>query len=266
VASTAFPIGDGTFGTSLSIQHLETTVSAEDGETVLLGGLITKSSDKNEAKVPWLGDLPGVGALFRYRTEVTSKTELLIIMTPHIVRNRQEAECMLAQEARRIDWALGDVMRVHGTTNCSPFMPDPAAPGACKPGAGPANPVQPYRIIPGPQPNGYQGQLPPSIPVGPPSWSPPVPRSMPVPNAAGASNGAPAPPATLNLNGSAQLPGVPVPGWASVDVPTSGAPLGQAGPGAAPPARLPQDPQMQAAPVNTPFVMPAQTNYYDKAK
>src|SRR5204863_339576 len=82
------PLGNGQVSTSLNIQHLETTVSALDGETVVLGGLINSTDNKTENKVPWIGDLPGIGALFRYRTEVKKKTELLIIMTPHIVRNR----------------------------------------------------------------------------------------------------------------------------------------------------------------------------------
>ena len=142
VANVNFPLGNGQSSTSLSIQHLETTVNAEDGETVLLGGLISKQSQKNENKAPWLGDLPGIGALFRYRTETTAQTELIIIMTPHIVRNRQEGERVLAEEAKRIDWVLGDVMRVHGSKNVGPFMPPPPPP-----------PVEPFRIFPGRQPN-----------------------------------------------------------------------------------------------------------------
>ena len=70
----------------------ETTVIAQDGETVVLGGVITRRNEKDENKVPWLGDLPGIGALFRYRTENKTKTELLIIMTPRVLRTREDAE------------------------------------------------------------------------------------------------------------------------------------------------------------------------------
>ena len=121
VDNPAFPLGNGQTSTSLNIQHLETTVSAYDGDTIVLGGMITKSDERVENKIPWVGDLPGIGALFRYRLEERKKTELVIIMTPHIVRNREEAQQMIAEESRRIDWRLPDIMRVHGgaTARCS---------------------------------------------------------------------------------------------------------------------------------------------------
>jgi general secretion pathway protein D len=141
IDSTNFPLGNGTFGTSYKTQHLETTVSASDGETVFLGGLITKLDTKNENKIPWLGDLPGIGAAFRYRTYDNKKLELVIIMTPHIVRNRDERECILAEESRRIDWDLGDMMRVHGSGNSMPCMPELMSETQSK--------TQPFRIYPG---------------------------------------------------------------------------------------------------------------------
>lgn len=62
-------LGNGQLGQALNIQQIETTVTAADGETVVLGGLITKSLTRTENKIPWFGDLPGVGTLFRYRSE-----------------------------------------------------------------------------------------------------------------------------------------------------------------------------------------------------
>src|SRR5262249_7027374 len=66
--------GDQTLSTGatapiFSVEHFETTVSAKDGETVAIGGLIIKRDAKSENKYPWLGDLPYIGALFRYRTQ-----------------------------------------------------------------------------------------------------------------------------------------------------------------------------------------------------
>src|SRR5207244_2352423 len=62
-------------------------------------------------------------AAFRYRTYTRNKTELMIIMTPHIIRNRHDAERITSEETRRIDWVLGNVMHVHGTANCAPLVP-----------------------------------------------------------------------------------------------------------------------------------------------
>jgi hypothetical protein len=103
-------------------------VIAQDGETVALGGIIVKRDEKMENKVPWLGDLPYLGTLFRYRTQQKQKTELLIIMTPHIVHSRLDADRILAVEAHRMDWVLGDVVKVHGTTGLEPLFPTPPVP------------------------------------------------------------------------------------------------------------------------------------------
>src|SRR5262249_47210931 len=85
-----------------------------DGETVVLGGMISKRDAKVENKIPWVGDLPYVGALFRYRTQTRAKTELVIILTPHVIRNKADAERVLAEEARKMDWILPDVLKIHG--------------------------------------------------------------------------------------------------------------------------------------------------------
>ncbi|MCI0680644.1 MAG: hypothetical protein L0Y71_00955 [Gemmataceae bacterium] len=116
VVSPPIPLGNGQLSTAVNIQQVETTISAYNGETVALGGLITTKDTKVENKIPWLGDIPGLGALFRYRTQNKSKTELLIILTPHVVYSRADAERILAEESRRMDWILGDVMKVHGPT------------------------------------------------------------------------------------------------------------------------------------------------------
>ena len=71
---------------------------AQDGETVAIGGMIQKRDSKTENKYPWLGDLPYVGSLFRYRTQSKAKTELLVILTPHVVRCPRDAERLLAEE------------------------------------------------------------------------------------------------------------------------------------------------------------------------
>src|SRR5206468_8605080 len=100
----------------------ETTVSIEDGQTVVLGGLITYSDIRSENKIPWLGDLPVIGALGRYRTDTKKKQELLLILTPHIVRCRAEADRILFDESRRMDWVLGNVIKTHGASGMEPVL------------------------------------------------------------------------------------------------------------------------------------------------
>jgi type II secretory pathway component GspD/PulD (secretin) len=132
---TQINLGGGFLGTPFAIQTVTTTVLAGDGETVAIGGLIQKRDNKTESKIPWLGDLPGVGVLFRFREQIKAKTELLIILTPHIVRSRAEADLMLDMEAKRMDWTKVDVVKTHGTPGIPPILPP--APPLNGPAAGP---------------------------------------------------------------------------------------------------------------------------------
>ncbi len=130
VAPVPENLGNGVFSPIFNVQQVDTTVQAMDGETVAIGGLITKNENRQENKIPVLGDMPFFGALFRYRTQNRAKTELLVIMTPHVVRSRGEADRMLGEEARRMDWVMSDVLRTHGTYGMEPIIPRKDAQGA----------------------------------------------------------------------------------------------------------------------------------------
>lgn len=73
---------------SIDTREINTTVLVANGDTVVLGGIFQDERASNEEKVPWLGDIPGVGALFRRRANETRKRELLIFVTPSIVEDR----------------------------------------------------------------------------------------------------------------------------------------------------------------------------------
>jgi len=94
----------------------QTTVSATTGQTVILGGLITKNTSEAHRRVPGLGDIPVLGDLFRYDVEVERKAELLIIMTPHVVESEADVERVKQIEAARMHWCLCDVMKMHDGT------------------------------------------------------------------------------------------------------------------------------------------------------
>lgn len=77
-------------------QELSTTVVVGDGETLVLGGILETEARKDVSKTPLLGDLPVIGGLFRSRSSNTDKRELLIFITPKMIREsltgRQEIE------------------------------------------------------------------------------------------------------------------------------------------------------------------------------
>jgi type IV pilus assembly protein PilQ len=73
---------------SIDTRQLETTVLVANGDTVVLGGIFQDENASREEKVPWLGDIPVAGALFRRRANENKKRELLIFVTPTIVEDR----------------------------------------------------------------------------------------------------------------------------------------------------------------------------------
>ncbi|MBU1912667.1 MAG: hypothetical protein KKB22_03955 [Candidatus Omnitrophica bacterium] len=65
----------------------ETTVMVKDGETVVIGGLIKSKHERGVKKVPFFGDIPILGAAFRYKTKDNTDRELIIFITPNIVKD-----------------------------------------------------------------------------------------------------------------------------------------------------------------------------------
>jgi type II secretion system protein D len=98
----------------ISITSAQTTVSAASGETIALGGLITRDSAVTRRGVPLLSDIPLLGRLFRYDSDVTLRTELLIFLTPHVIRSNADLERIKRTEAARMHWTLSDVNAIHG--------------------------------------------------------------------------------------------------------------------------------------------------------
>jgi general secretion pathway protein D len=91
VTSHLFCVVSSVTGTSqgyptISQREAETSATVRDGETFVIGGLTEESEIRSNNKVPILGSLPGVGALFRVDQDTRSKTELFIVVTPHVVQ------------------------------------------------------------------------------------------------------------------------------------------------------------------------------------
>lgn len=74
-------------GPTTTKRSIESTVLVDDGQIVVLGGLIQDSVSDGVSQVPLLGDLPVVGNLFRYKTRTHNKTNLMVFLRPHVLRN-----------------------------------------------------------------------------------------------------------------------------------------------------------------------------------
>ncbi|MBI5614881.1 MAG: hypothetical protein HY943_01195, partial [Gammaproteobacteria bacterium] len=81
----------GTLAYQIGTRNANTLLQLKDGETQLLAGLVQDQDTKSASKVPGLGDIPGLGRLFGSHREQNDKTELVLSITPHIVRKQQRA-------------------------------------------------------------------------------------------------------------------------------------------------------------------------------
>jgi general secretion pathway protein D len=96
-AVTLPPLTIGNANQSFTIDSVKTAtvegiVVAKDGLTVAIGGLITNTTSNSVRKVPLLGDIPLVGELFKNKQQSTSKSELVLLITPRIITNPSEGE------------------------------------------------------------------------------------------------------------------------------------------------------------------------------
>jgi type IV pilus secretin PilQ/predicted competence protein len=102
---------DPSAGTILQKQSAKTTVVVSDGETVVIAGLTTKEETETETGVPLLKDIPLIGYLFKHTASSTSKRDLIIFVTPHIVAQANRTEDLAKYEPKELkdgDGVYGD--------------------------------------------------------------------------------------------------------------------------------------------------------------
>ena len=95
-------------GVALSNRKIENTVVVNDGESVAIGGLIDESYTETERGVPFLRDIPYLGWLFKTKTESLRKTNLLIFLTPHIIRNADDLERETIRKRLELEERVGN--------------------------------------------------------------------------------------------------------------------------------------------------------------
>jgi general secretion pathway protein D len=84
-------------------RKIETTLIVEDGNTVVIGGLIDETLSSSEYKVPCLGDIPGLAYLFKTTSSGNEKTNLYVFLTPRVVKNPLEADELYKIKRKAID-------------------------------------------------------------------------------------------------------------------------------------------------------------------
>jgi len=90
------------YAPNINITSADTVVVTPNGQTVVIGGLISNTKSTADSKVPFLGDIPILGQLFRASSKAQARTELLMFLTPHIVDAPAQLAAMTSPEMRQL--------------------------------------------------------------------------------------------------------------------------------------------------------------------
>ena len=92
LSSSKVPISENFEAPVINNRSATTQVSVQNGQTIVIGGLISTQDEERITKIPVLGDIPYLGAAFKRTKTSRSRTELLIIMTPYVINSPEEVE------------------------------------------------------------------------------------------------------------------------------------------------------------------------------
>jgi general secretion pathway protein D len=88
-------------------RRIESSVAVQNGETVALGGLIRDSRTNGTSGIPFLSRIPVIGALFGAKTDNADRTELLVLITPRVVPNQEQAQRVTDELRQRLRHVIG---------------------------------------------------------------------------------------------------------------------------------------------------------------
>jgi general secretion pathway protein D len=106
-------------------RSVESTVLVNDGQIVVIGGLIQDSVTDGVEKIPGLGDIPLIGGLFKYNSRVRKKTNLMVFLRPTLLRSAERAESLTND---RYDYILGEQLKAKPVPSALPDFGSPSLP------------------------------------------------------------------------------------------------------------------------------------------
>jgi general secretion pathway protein D len=179
-SSSGSAAGTGTLAYEIGTRNANTVLRLRDGETQVLAGLISDEDRRTANRVPGVGEFPVVGRLFSSTRDSTAKTEIVLLITPRLVRTIARPDVRTLEFAAGTEASTGaGGVGVVPTPAVSPFVPRPVAPPPARPGAPGAPPAQPGLLVPQPgfpsgAPSGQPSPMaPPPVPAPAPAGPPP---------------------------------------------------------------------------------------------
>jgi general secretion pathway protein D len=85
----------------IDTRTIQTEVAVQSGNTVVLGGLITQNENNSSGGVPFLNRIPVLGALFGGKSSASTRDELIVLITPRVIRNAEDARQVTSEYQRR---------------------------------------------------------------------------------------------------------------------------------------------------------------------
>jgi hypothetical protein len=147
---------------SFDLRQAETTAVVQDGDTLAIGGIIADNRSRSRTGIPYLMDIPVFGRFFGTTTESTARTELIMLITPHVIRSRGEGQVVTEELKSKLTAVRRELERIRRererelerqmpspATKTVPPTEAPVPPPASQP-VGPEMTIDPPPSAPGP--------------------------------------------------------------------------------------------------------------------
>src|SRR5262249_39444282 len=96
---------------TIAQRRVTSSLAVKDGQTIGLSGLITDSRSNTKSGLPWLQELPIIRWLFRVRQDAAQPTQFLVLITPHLLRDRDQGDAVTAELQRKLRLTIPIVAR-----------------------------------------------------------------------------------------------------------------------------------------------------------
>jgi general secretion pathway protein D len=165
-------------GPTTNKRSIDSTVLVDDGQIIVLGGLIQDNVNNNADKVPFLGDIPILGNLFRYDNRTRDKTNLMVFLRPVVLRDAASATALTTD---RYDYIRNEQIQIKPDHHFMlPDMPVPVLPEPNKiSNTGKTPDLSKFddnsRLLTAPIPKNIPQNIPQVVPVAPPAPALPIP-------------------------------------------------------------------------------------------
>ena len=187
----------GTTSPAFDIRQAETTAVVQDGDTLVVGGMISNNSSRTRTGIPYLMDIPVIGRFFGSTTDLTDRTELIMLITPHVIRNRDESRQVTEDFKKSLSTVRNELERMareREKLQQKPLEEKPALPGPLgDPAPAPNLPATPPPPAPSSAPAGAGASVMPLSNINLPSKASPNAAVKDLPSAAGGEMVSPAP-------------------------------------------------------------------------